>query len=161
MFQAVIAFGSNLENPAEQVIHAMQTVQKLPEISHFIPSSLYRSTPVGYADQPDFINAVALVQTTFTPEQLLATLHRIEEDAGRIRSFRNAPRTLDLDLIDYQNEVHTHPNLTLPHPRAHERSFVLLPLAEIAPHYQIGTHGQAGELAKHIDKSGIQLFKTL
>lgn len=157
MKTAIIAFGSNLQQPALQVKRAIEAVAALPEILVLNASPLYVSAPVGYTDQPDFVNAVAVVQTAADcrAEQLLAALHRIEAQFGRVRSFRNAPRTLDLDLIDFHGENHQSSTLTLPHPRAHERSFVMRPLADIAPDYIIGTHGSAAELAVILGENGL------
>jgi len=135
MNTAVIAFGSNLENPIEQVQNALAAVAALPQIGSLKISSLYRTAPVGYTEQPDFINAVAIVETSYAALELLQHLQQIEQQFGRQRSFRNAPRTLDLDIIDYAQTASNTPELQLPHPRAHERGFVMLPLAEIAPDY--------------------------
>lgn len=158
---AIIALGSNLDNPQEQIKQAIAAIKKLPEIVSLTVSSLYCSTPVGYKEQPDFINAVALakVHANCTAEQLLHVLQQIEQDFGRVRSFQNAPRTLDLDLIDFNHEISHDALLTLPHPRAHERSFVMQPLAEIAPDYPIGTHGCAADLATQLGNAGIVRLK--
>lgn len=161
MFEAIIALGSNLENPANQIQKAMDELQKLPEISEFTPSPLYISTPVGYSDQPDFVNAVAKVKTSLDAPNLLLALQKIENEAGRVRSFRNAPRTLDLDLIDHNHSVYNTETLTLPHPRAHERSFVMLPLADIAPNFIIGTHGSASSLAQKLGNEGIRPYQAI
>ena len=155
---AVIALGSNLDHPSEKVQAALQAIDAHPQIAVQRISSLYRTAPVGYADQPDFINAVCLVDTTLSAQALLAALHDIEAAFGRERSFRNAPRTLDLDIIDYAHCRYSSDALTLPHPRAHERSFVMLPLAEIAPDYALGSHGTAAGLAERLGGSGIDLF---
>ena len=155
MNTAVIAFGSNLDNPVAQVCAAIAAVSALPLIGSLKSSSLYCSTPVGYVNQPDFINAVALVQTNYAAAELLTHLHDIEQQFGRTRSFRNAPRTLDLDIIDYANLSNQSPELMLPHPRAHERSFVMLPLAEIAPDYVIDSFGTAREIAERLGNAGI------
>ena len=130
---AVIALGSNLDHPSEKVQAALQAIDAHPQIAVQRISSLYRTAPVGYADQPDFINAVCLVDTTLSAQALLAALHDIEAAFGRERSFRNAPRTLDLDIIDYAHCRYSSDALTLPHPRAHERSFVMLPRPKSPP----------------------------
>ncbi|MDO5058646.1 MAG: 2-amino-4-hydroxy-6-hydroxymethyldihydropteridine diphosphokinase [Neisseria sp.] len=157
----IIALGSNLENPAGQVRAALGEIAKLPQTELLAASSLYISAPVGYTDQPDFINAVCMVETGLDGLALLAELHKIEAAFGRERSFRNAPRTLDLDIIDFGGRSSDDETLTLPHPRAHERSFVLLPLAEIAPHYALGQHGTAAELAERLGQDGIRLFEAV
>lgn len=155
MTTAVIALGSNLDNPEKQIIQAAQHIAALPEILSYKMSSLYRSTPVGYVHQPDFINAVALVETTFNAPQLLDALQNIEQIFGRKRSFQNAPRTLDLDIIDFNHEIWQTNTLTLPHPRAHQRVFVMHPLAEIAPNYQLNKQGTAKEIAAYLGQDGI------
>ena len=158
MNTAVIAFGSNLENPITQVQNALAAVVALPQIGSLKSSSLYRTAPVGYAEQPDFINAVALVETSYSAMELLQQLQQIEQQFGRQRSFRNAPRTLDLDIIDYARTASNTPELQLPHPRAHERSFVILPLAEIAPDYPIARFGTAQQLAAQLGNAGIEKY---
>lgn len=130
---ATIGLGANLNDPAAQVEYALAELDRLPGTRLLTRSSLYASTPVGYVDQPDFVNAVAQVETALAPRALLAALLDIEHRHGRERSFRNAPRTLDLDLLAYGTARIESARLTLPHPRLHERAFVLWPLAEIAP----------------------------
>jgi 2-amino-4-hydroxy-6-hydroxymethyldihydropteridine diphosphokinase len=140
---ATIGLGANLNDPAAQVEYALAELDRLPDTRLLARSSLYASAPVGYVDQPDFINAVAQVETSLAPRALLAALLDIEHRHGRERSFRNAPRTLDLDLLLY-GDAHFHEEgLTLPHPRMHERGFVLLPLLEIAPDTVIPGRGRA------------------
>lgn len=138
---AYIALGANLDNPAAQVKTAIESLNHLPETRLCKASSLYRSTPVGYADQPDFINAVAEIDTQLSAEALLTHLLTVEEQFGRIRSFRNAPRVLDLDLLLYDDLTVDTPQLVLPHPRMTERAFVMIPLEEIAPDLIIARHG--------------------
>jgi 2-amino-4-hydroxy-6-hydroxymethyldihydropteridine diphosphokinase len=120
-----------------------------------VSSSLYRTAPVGYLDQPDFVNAVAEIETHLDPAALLDQLLLIEGRFGRERSTRNAPRTLDLDLLLHGNRSVTSPRLTLPHPRMAERAFVLVPLAEIAPDVAVGTLGTAAHLLSNISSSGV------
>ena len=135
---AYVALGSNLQNPVLQVKNAFVRLNQLPNTSLIKASSLYLTEPLGYdAEQlksiPDFINAVAEISTDLSPVQLLEALLAIENEAGRERPFANAPRVLDCDLLLYDNVTMHTQQLTLPHPRMHLRSFVLLPLAEIAP----------------------------
>ncbi|MHB0983551.1 MAG: 2-amino-4-hydroxy-6-hydroxymethyldihydropteridine diphosphokinase [Thiobacillus sp.] len=142
---ATIGLGANLNDPAAQVEYALAELDRLPGTRLIARSSLYASAPVGYVDQPDFINAVAQVETDLAPRALLLALLDIEHRHGRERSFRNAPRTLDLDLLLY-GDAHFHEDgLTLPHPRMCERGFVLLPLLEIAPDATIPGRGRAAD----------------
>lgn len=151
---ATIGLGANLNDPAVQVEYALAELDRLPGTRLIARSSLYASAPVGYVDQPDFINAVAQVETSLAPRALLAALLDIEHRHGRERSFRNAPRTLDLDLLLYGNAHFHEDGLTLPHPRMAERGFVLLPLLEIAPDTLIPGHGRAADhLAACMDQS--------
>ena len=158
---AVIALGSNLANPAEQVRAALDELAAHPHIRLEKASSLYLTAPVGYDDQPDFVNAVCAVKTSLDGVALLAELNRIEAEFGRKRTFRNAPRTLDLDIIDFDGIRSDDPHLTLPHPRAHERSFVMLPLAEILPDFELGEHGRAADLAQALGKDESKDFREL
>lgn len=158
--RAFVALGSNLngdsDSPASQVIRAFQAIDNLPKTKLIKTSSLYQSPPVGYASQPDFINAVVEISTQLTPEALLDALLNIENEAGRERTFSNAPRVLDLDLLLYDDLVLHTKKLTLPHPRMHERGFVLLPLAEIAPDLTLPNHGNVVKLALAHQNQGIK-----
>ena len=156
---AVIALGSNLAEPARQVRAALSALEAHPQIQIEKTSSLYLTAPVGYDNQPDFVNAVCSVRTSLDGVSLLAVLNRIEADFGRERTFRNAPRTLDLDIIDFDGISSDDPHLTLPHPRAHERSFVMKPLAEILPDFVLGRHGRAADLAAALGDEGIRLLE--
>ncbi|MBO9648914.1 MAG: 2-amino-4-hydroxy-6-hydroxymethyldihydropteridine diphosphokinase [Variovorax sp.] len=130
--RAHVAIGANLGDARAAVLRAMADLGTLPETRVVARSSLYRSAPVD-AIGPDFINAVVELETGLEPESLLRELQRLELGAGRERPYRNAPRTLDLDLLFHGEVVMATEVLTLPHPRISERAFVLLPLAEIAP----------------------------
>ncbi|MEQ8204532.1 MAG: 2-amino-4-hydroxy-6-hydroxymethyldihydropteridine diphosphokinase [Woeseia sp.] len=135
---AYIGIGSNLDEPLQQVEQAISALADLEQSRLVLRSSLYRTSPVGPQDQPDFVNAVAAVLTHLAPLDLLAALQAIENAQGRTRSGeRWGPRTLDLDLLVYGNVPVATPTLTVPHPRIAERNFVLLPLSEIAPHLPI------------------------
>lgn len=142
---AYIGLGSNLADPRAQVSRALQALNGLPHTRLLAQSSLYRSAPVGYLDQPDFINAVAKVETSLVPHDLLDALLELERENGRTREFKDAPRTLDLDLLLYADLQHHEHGLTLPHPQMHKRAFVLLPLLEIAPECVIPGIGSARE----------------
>ncbi len=133
MHTVFIGLGGNLNDPNAQVLRAFKALDKLPHTRLLARSSLYRSAPVGYLDQPDFINAVAMLETELTPRELLDALLVLERANGRTREFLNSPRTLDLDLLLYDDLHHHEHGLTVPHPQMHKRAFVLLPLLEIAP----------------------------
>jgi len=129
---AYVAIGANLGNARQAVEDAIGALGRLPQSRLVARSSLYRTAPVD-AGGPDFINAVVALDTDLAPHDLLAKLQAIETAAGRERPYRNAPRTLDLDLLMHGDRVLDTPTLTLPHPRMQQRAFVLVPLAEIAP----------------------------
>ncbi len=129
---AFVAIGANLGDARQTVRQAIEALNALPQSRVAAQSSLYRTAPVD-ASGPDFINAVVALETALEPLALLAELQAIEARAGRERPYRNAPRTLDLDLLGHGDQVMDTPTLTLPHPRMHQRAFVLVPLAEIAP----------------------------
>jgi 2-amino-4-hydroxy-6-hydroxymethyldihydropteridine diphosphokinase len=133
VIRCYVALGSNLGNPLDTVDAAIDTLAALRGSIFKAMSSLYRTAPVGLKHQPDFINAVVALDTRLPPRELLDELFAVEAHFGRERSVRNAPRTLDLDLVLYGDVVQDDPYVTLPHPRMHERAFVLVPLAEIAP----------------------------
>lgn len=133
-----IAYGSNQDDPVAQLLRARQTLA-----SHLVEtgaSALYRTPPWGYTAQPDFINAVVRYRTELAPLILLDLLQHIEQQQGRERPYKNAPRTLDLDLLRYDDLHLDHPRLTLPHPGIHERAFVLRPLADLDPELPLGEH---------------------
>lgn len=140
---AFIGLGSNLADPVAQVLQAMQAIGKLAGINVTARSSLYSSAPVGYLEQPDFVNAVVKVETTLQPLALLQTMLALEQKNGRTREFQNAPRTLDLDVLMYDDLQHHEHGLTLPHPQMHNRAFVLQPLLELAPDCVIPGIGKA------------------
>jgi len=138
-----IGLGSNLRSPEYQVLLAFDELAALPCSRLLGRSSLYKTAPIGYADQPDFVNAVAELWTTLTAEGLLVALMEIEHRHGRVREVPNGPRTLDLDILLFgDHEVHS-TTLNVPHPRAQERAFVLYPLLEIAPDVVIPRRGPA------------------
>ncbi|MDA8254672.1 MAG: 2-amino-4-hydroxy-6-hydroxymethyldihydropteridine diphosphokinase [Betaproteobacteria bacterium] len=141
-----IALGANLGDPVATVTAAIVALRGLPQTEFIAASSLYRTAPVGLRHQPDFINAVVELAAVSSAPTLLEALFDIEARFGRQRSVKNAPRTLDLDLLLYGNTVSDDPQLTLPHPRLHERAFVLAPLAEIAPQLVIPGRGRVSDL---------------
>jgi 2-amino-4-hydroxy-6-hydroxymethyldihydropteridine diphosphokinase len=155
MNTAYVALGANLGDPKATVLAAFAALANLPESRVARCSSLYRTAPVGILSQPDFVNAVALLETTLAPEALLDALLDIEARFGRIRRERNGPRTLDLDLLLYDDIELDLPRLTLPHPRLHLRAFVLLPLAEVAPDLAIPRRGSLAAWLPAVANQGI------
>jgi len=148
---AYVGIGSNLDEPRRQVLEALTELDRLPHTRVVKKSSLYRTAPMGHADQPDFINAVAQLETGLPAERLLAELQDIESRHGRQRSFRNAPRTLDLDILLYGALALDLPNLKVPHPRMHERAFVLKPLLEISPQLSFDLAACANQKVERLD----------
>ncbi len=155
MTVACIALGANIGEPQRQVESGFAALAALPGTSLLAKSSLYRSAPVGYADQPDFINAVAVIDTTLAPHALLEALLAIERAHGRVREFANAPRTLDLDIVLYGDAVVHDAGLTIPHARMLERAFVMVPLAEVAPDAPVPAHGLVRDLVARVDAAGV------
>ncbi len=137
MIRAYIALGSNLEDPRQQVTDALQELRAIPNTEMLAHSRLYRSDPVGPPGQPDYINAVACLETTLEAEQLLDALQAIEQAHDRVRKQHWGPRTLDLDILLFGDQLISTERLTVPHAFMSERSFVLYPLAEIAPELQL------------------------
>ncbi len=158
---AYIALGSNLQQPRCQLQTAFAALARLPDTQLIAQSSLYRSAPVGYVNQPDFVNAVAAIRTALTPRALLDALLAIEREHGRVREFANAPRTLDLDILLYGERVIRAPGLTVPHPRMHERAFVLVPLAQIAPGVRVPGSGRACDLLQNLDTTSVSVLKEI
>ncbi len=153
-----VGLGSNLSDPSNQVLQALQALDNLPQTRVLARSSLYRSAPIGYLQQPDFINAVAQLETALSPRGLLNKLLAIEHECGRTRDVHNGPRTLDLDLLLYGDLQHHELGLTVPHPQMHKRAFVLQPLLEIVPDCVIPGVGAAAEALRQC--AGQQLEKV-
>ncbi|MCW5575887.1 MAG: 2-amino-4-hydroxy-6-hydroxymethyldihydropteridine diphosphokinase [Burkholderiales bacterium] len=158
---ACVALGANIGEPLRQVEAGFAALAALPGTRVTARSSLYRSAPVGYADQPDFINAVAVIETALDPHALLGALLAVERAQGRVRDFPNAPRTLDLDIVLYGDLVLREPGLTIPHARMLERAFVMLPLAEIAPGMTVPGHGSVGDLAARLDAGSVAQLRRI
>ncbi len=152
-----IALGGNVGDVETTIMEAIFAIDGLPQTSVRSQSSLYRTHAWGRTDQPDFINAVAELNTRLAPRILLDKLLEIEERFGRVRSEGEkwGPRELDLDLLLVGDEALDEPGLHLPHPRMHERAFVLVPLAEIAPSLYIPGRGTVAELLAAVDASGV------
>lgn len=159
MTVAYVGIGSNLEDPAPRVRQSFEALAALPHTRLVKKSSLYRSAPLGFAAQPDFVNAVAEIETGLAAGQLLAELQEIERRHGRSRSFPDAPRTLDLDLLLYGCAELRMASLTVPHPRMHERAFVLQPLVEIAPEVAIPGRGPARHLLDSVKEQRIERLR--
>lgn len=156
MTAAFIGLGANLGEPRRQLELALSELDQLPQSKVLRQSSFYRSVPLGNPDQPEYVNAVAQLETDLAPERLLAGLHAIENAHGRRRSFPNAPRTLDLDLLMVGGLRIDGPALQLPHPRMHERAFVLIPLLEIEPQAVVPGRGPAKELLARCADQGVE-----
>jgi len=153
--RAYVALGSNLANPEAQVRRAFEELNDLLRTTCVARSPLYRTEAVG-PPQPDYINAVAQLDTDLASQALLDELQAIERAHQRLRVIRWGPRTLDLDLLLYDELRQDHPRLTLPHPRLHERAFVLQPLFDIAPDLDIPGHGSLATLLDRCPPLAIQ-----
>ena len=153
---AFIGLGSNLDDPSAQVEEALGELSTVPNTRLLRSSSLYRTQPIGYAAQPCFVNAVAEVETALSAQALLGELQRIEERHGRRRIIPGGPRTLDLDLLLFDELLLEQPGLTIPHPRMHERAFVLAPLHEISPGLAIPGKGRVADLLAGCSNQGIE-----
>jgi 2-amino-4-hydroxy-6-hydroxymethyldihydropteridine diphosphokinase len=148
---AYIGVGSNLDSPEDQVRNAIDSIGDLPDSVFITMSGLYRSSPMGPADQPDFVNAVVAIVTQMSAVQLLAALQDIEQEHGRTRDVeRWGPRTLDLDLLAFAGQVIESEELTVPHPGIAGRNFVLLPWQEIAPRYRLPGGADIAGLASQV-----------
>lgn len=154
--RAYVGLGSNLHDPLGQVRAAVVALGAIDLTRVSACSSLYRSLPVGYAEQPDFINAVAQLDTELVARSLLDRLLSIEQAQGRVRTIPNGPRILDLDLLLFGAERIDEEGLSVPHPRMHERAFVLVPLLEIAPSVNVPGHGSAADLLRRVGRDGIE-----
>lgn len=159
---AWIGLGSNLDDPAAQLQQAFAELAADNDLDVLARSSLYRSVPVGGPpDQPMFCNAAAALATTLSPLALLDRLQLIEASHGRVRDVRWGPRTLDLDILAIDALAMDRPRLTLPHPRAHERGFVLVPLAEIAPALALGGGQRVIDRCRAVDTSDIEPWESM
>lgn len=161
MITAYIAVGSNLADPVSQAKQAIEALKALPDSEFIKASELYSSTPMGPQNQPDYINAVVAIKTNLTPLQLLDCTQAIELEQGRVRKDeRWGPRTLDLDIILYGNEVINSERLTIPHYGMKEREFVLYPLAEIAPSLQLPDGTEVSSLLNQVDRNGLNIWQS-
>jgi 2-amino-4-hydroxy-6-hydroxymethyldihydropteridine diphosphokinase len=153
---AYIGIGSNVGEPQAQVARALRELEGLPDTRLIRYSSLYETEPVGLRDQPGFINAVALVDTALSARALLDGLLDIEQRHGRVRAVKNGPRTLDLDILLYGDARIHEDGLTIPHPRMHERGFVLEPLLEVDADCEIPGLGRAAQFRKQTLNQGVK-----
>jgi len=153
---AYVGVGSNQGSPRAQVLRALDELAGLPASRLVASSPLYRSAPLEAPGQPDFINAVAAVETGLSAAQLLEKLQAIELRHGRERPYANAPRTLDLDLLLYGDTAFASPVLTLPHPRMHKRAFVLRPLLDLDPRAEVPGRGSARALLRECDAQPLE-----
>jgi 2-amino-4-hydroxy-6-hydroxymethyldihydropteridine diphosphokinase len=158
MAKCAIALGSNLGNSLSTLEDSLQLLDEIPGINLIATSSWYRTKPVG-PPQPDYLNGCAVLEVQQTPEEFLVLLQAVELQFGRLRTERWGARTLDLDLLLYDDLVLNTPNLQIPHPRMNERAFVLVPLAEIAANWLEPRSGKAiAQLVKEVDCTGVQLI---
>ena len=157
---AYIGLGANLGDAVATLKAATQAMAKIPLTQFLVVSSFYRSAPID-ADGDDYVNAVAQIQTQLTPEQLLTALQNIEQHFGRTRAYQNAPRTLDCDLLLYGQINIDQPRLQIPHPRMHQRAFVLLPLLEITPALTIPNLGAAQSFVADVATQKIEKITSL
>ena len=146
--KAVISLGANIGNPEEQITLAIAMLREATEV--VVVSSIYETEPVGGPDQPNYLNALCIAESDLPALDLLSVLHGIEKTLGRERLERWGPRTIDLDLIQYGSILSSAQELALPHPRAHERKFVLEPWLEIDPNAILLTHGKVSELLEQL-----------
>ena len=156
---AFIGLGSNLSGPAQQINRALETLSSLPQVTLLRHSGLYLSPPMGPADQPDYVNAVAQLETELSPHHLLDLLQSIEQQQGRVRGERWGPRTLDLDLLLYDEQRIVDERLSVPHPGMARRAFVLYPLLEIAPGLEIPGLGPLSSLIEQCPREGLRTYE--
>jgi 2-amino-4-hydroxy-6-hydroxymethyldihydropteridine diphosphokinase len=157
--RAVLSVGSNLGGRLGTLQGCVQAIGGLPETDVLAISPVYETAPVGGPAQPDYLNAVLIAATGLAPLDLLAGTKRIEADFGRIRvegSGRFGPRTLDIDIISYDDQISDDPMLTLPHPRAHERAFVLAPWHDLDPAASLPGRGPVAALLAGLDLAGVR-----
>lgn len=149
------SLGSNLGDRVEYLQSAVDLLKTTPGLTVTDVSSVYETDPVGLADQPDFLNIIVLAESTVASTVMLERAHAIEEGLDRVRTVRNGPRTIDIDLIAVGDRVINGDLITLPHPRAHERAFVLVPWLEVDPAAVLVGHGPVAALVERLDTSGV------
>ena len=154
--RVVLSVGSNLGDRLGTLTECVQALRRLGDTDVLAISPVYQTVPVGGPAQPDYLNAVLIAATGLGPQELLTAVHAIEQEYGRVRAERFGPRTLDIDIISYEGELSTDPVLTLPHPRAHERAFVLAPWHDIDPGASLPGHGAVGDLLAGLDQADVR-----
>ena len=154
--RAFVGLGSNLDDPAAQLRRAFDALERIEGVHAVRRSRFYRTPPWGRVDQPDFVNAVAELDTTLAPHALLLELQALEARFGRARREHWGPRVLDLDLLLHGDREIRDAGLQLPHPRLHERAFVLVPLADLAPGLHVPGRGSVSALLAGVDRAGIE-----
>lgn len=160
MKRCYVGLGANLDGPVARVGEAITHLEHWPDCALSARSSLYASAPWGEVEQPDFVNAVVALETRLRPHEMMDALLELERTMGRKRDGRRwGPRRIDLDLLVYDRVRKNSPELTLPHPRLHERAFVLVPLAEIAPDLDIPGIGPVRGLLGQVDISGVEKLR--
>lgn len=159
MIRVYLGLGANLDMPLQQLQQAVAALTLLPDSQLAAVSSFYGSKPMGPQDQPDYVNAVAALDTRLAPEVLLDELQRIEQEQGRQRkNERWGPRTLDLDILLYGAEILSTPRLTVPHYGLHQREFVVYPLLELAPLLDIPGLGALADIALQVPRNGLTIL---
>lgn len=156
MTRLVLSLGANLGDPVGQINAALRALASDPDLEVVAVSDAYATDPVGRTDQPSFVNVAALVETTLTPIAVLRRTQAIEDAAGRVRVERWGPRTLDIDLITVDGVLSEDPVLTLPHPRAQERAFVLIPWIDVDADGVLPGHGRVADVLAALPDQGVR-----
>ena len=160
MHSIFIGLGSNLDGPQQIIKDAIHIINEIDDVNINAISSLYETGPVGFLDQPNFINAVIQISSSINYDELLIKLFEIERMFGRVREKKNGPRTLDLDILLFDDLILESKSLIIPHPRMHERLFVLIPLLEISPKIIIPKYGSASSLISKLMIQNIKKVET-
>ena len=154
--RTVLSLGSNMGDRLDNLQEAVDALFDAPGLDFVAMSPVYETAPVGGPEQPDFLNIVVIADTRLTPETLLERVLSIEDAMDRVRTVRWGPRTLDIDIVRFGDVASADPALTLPHPRAHERAFVLVPWRDVEPEAALPGHGSVADLAAAIASAGVQ-----
>ncbi len=154
--RVVLSLGSNMGDRLASLQSAVDVLAATPGLKLTDTSGVYETTPVGYTDQPDFLNIILLAESTLASNVLLDRCQAVEEALGRVRTIPGGPRTIDVDIILVGHRVTSNKRFTLPHPRAHERAFVLVPWLETDPDAELIGHGRVADLVAALDTSGVR-----